>query len=139
MRPHLGARAYTHSIEMASPMPQINMAESTIPAYVQPSLTSPEMQVIGANADPNSIGATTQAAQVLQAQAVADSMYDPAVPPRPKSASGFANPLPPTYLILIVVALLVGAYFYVRRLSVFSMVVGSLQMCVKPIMRFLRL
>ncbi len=121
---------------MASPLPQLNMAQSTIPAYVQPSLTSPEMQVIGANADPSSIGATAQAAQVLQAQAIADSMYDPAVPPRPKPTSGFANPQPPTYIILIVIALLVGIYFYMRRST---LIVAGLQMCLKPILRFLRL
>ena len=124
---------------MASPLPQLNMAQSTIPEYVQPSLTSPEMQVIGANADPNSIGATAQAAQVLQAQAVADSMYDPAIPSRPKPVSGFANPHPPTYLILIVIALLVGLYFYMRRMNAFSLIVGTLQMCLKPVLRFLRL
>ncbi len=124
---------------MASPIPQINMAQSNIPSYVQPSLTSPEMQMTGATADPNSIGAVAQAAQVLQAQAVADSQFDPAVPARPKSASGFANPQPPASLILIIIALLIGIYFYVSRPSVWTLIVGSLQMCLKPIMRFLRL
>ena len=124
---------------MASPLPTLNMAQTTIPAYVQPSQTSPEMQVIGANADPNSIGAVSQAAQILQAQAVADSMYDPAIPSRPKSASGFANPEVPTYFILIVIALMVGLYFYVRRINAFSLIVGTMQMCLKPVLRFLRL
>ena len=124
---------------MASPVPQINMAQTNIPAYVQPSLTSPEMQVVGANSDPNSIGAVAEAAQVLQAQAVADSKYDPAVPSRPKSTSGFANPQLPTYLILIVLVLIVGLYFYIKRINALTLIVGTLQMCLKPIMRFLRL
>jgi hypothetical protein len=124
---------------MASPIPQIVSAHSTIPSYVQPSLTSPEMQMIGATADPNSIGAVAEAAQVLQAQAVADSQFDPAVPARPKLASGFANPQPPVTLILIVIALLIGLYFYVSRPSAWTLIVGSLQLCLKPVMRFLRL
>jgi hypothetical protein len=121
---------------MASPVPQIVSAQSNIPAFVQPSLTSPEMQMPGATADPNSIGAVAQAAQVLQAQAVADSQYDPAVPARPKSASGFTNPQPSILLILIVIVVALALYFYVRRMNPITLIVG---LCLKPVLRFLRL
>jgi hypothetical protein len=67
------------------------------------------MQIIGANADPNSIGATAQAAQVLQAQAIADSQFDPAVPARPsqKTASGFTNPALSLADILLILLLII--------------------------------
>ena len=74
--------------------PQYNFAVSKVPIYVQPSLTSAEMQFTGATADPNSLAAISQKAQILEMQAVADSEFDPKVPaPRreAKVLSGFCD------------------------------------------------
>lgn len=62
-----------------------------IPKDVQPSLTSPESQMQAAAADPNSLAAITMRTQVIAAQAVADSEYDPPVPPPRRNISGFQN------------------------------------------------
>lgn len=62
-----------------------------IPKEVQPSLTSPESQMAAAKADPNSLAAISERTQVIAAQAVADSEYDPAVPPPRRNISGFTD------------------------------------------------
>lgn len=62
-----------------------------IPKEVQPSLTSPESQLQAAAADPDSIAAISMRTQVLAAQAIADSEYDPPVPPPRRNISGFQN------------------------------------------------
>lgn len=62
-----------------------------IPKEVQPSLTSPESQLQAAAADPDSIAAISMRTQVLAAQAIADSEYDPPVPPPRRNVSGFQN------------------------------------------------
>lgn len=62
-----------------------------IPKEVQPAFTSPESQMAGAKADPNSLAAISERTQVIAAQAVADSEYDPAVPPPRRNISGFTD------------------------------------------------
>lgn len=52
-----------------------------VPTMVQPDLSDPVMQMKGQKDDPNSVTSLNVRAQVLQAQAVADSKYDPPVPP----------------------------------------------------------
>jgi hypothetical protein len=62
-----------------------------IPKEVQPSLTSPESQMAAVKADPNSLAAISERTQVIAAQAVADSEYDPSVPPPRRNISGFTD------------------------------------------------
>ena len=75
-------------------IPKYDFAVSKVPVYVQPSLTSAEMQKVGQTSDPDSLASISQKVQVLEQQAVADSEFDAAVPEPRRSAkviSGFCN------------------------------------------------
>lgn len=75
-------------------VPKYDFAVSKVPIYVQPSLTSPEMQKMGETSDPDSLASISQKVQILQQQAVADSEFDAAVPePRraAKVVAGFCS------------------------------------------------
>ena len=79
-----------------------------IPKEVQPSFTSPESQMVAAKADPNSLAAISERTQVIAAQAVADSEYDPAVPPPRRNISGFTDyGRRISFLLLLLVTLLI--------------------------------
>ena len=78
-----------------------------IPKEVQPSITSPESQMQAAAADPNSLSAISIRTQVIAAQAVADSEYDPPVPPPRRNISGFQNYAQHRILIIILATLLI--------------------------------
>lgn len=62
-----------------------------VPIMVQPDLSDPVMQMKGQKEDPNSVASLNVRAQVLQAQAIADSKYDPPVPPPSGSTEPFTN------------------------------------------------
>jgi hypothetical protein len=64
--------------------------ERQVPTAVQPDLSDPAMQMKGQKEDPNSVASLNTKAQVLQAQSVADSRYDPKVPP-PSSTAPFLD------------------------------------------------
>lgn len=78
-----------------------------IPKEVQPSITSPESQMQAAAADPNSLAAISMRTQVIAAQAVADSEYDPPVPPPRRNVSGFQNYGRHRILVAILTTLLI--------------------------------
>ncbi len=56
------------------------MSERQVPTAVQPDLSDPAMQMPGQKEDPNSVASLNTKAQVMQAQSVADSRYDPPAP-----------------------------------------------------------
>ena len=75
-------------------IPKYDFAVSKVPIYVQPSLTSAEMQKVGETSDPSSLASISQKVQILQQQAIADSEFDAAVPAPRRSAkviSGFCS------------------------------------------------
>ena len=78
-----------------------------IPKEVQPSITSPESQLQAAAADSNSLAAISMRTQVIAAQAIADSEYDPPVPPPRRNVSGFQNYRSQIFLISILATLLI--------------------------------
>ena len=72
-------------------IPKYDFAVSKVPIYVQPSLTSAEMQKVGETSDPASLASMSQKVQILQQQAVADSEFDAAVPEPSRPAKVMAG------------------------------------------------
>ena len=54
--------------------------QRAVPTMIQPDLSDPVMQMKGQKEDPDSIASLSTRAQVMQAQSMADSRYDPSVP-----------------------------------------------------------
>ncbi len=65
--------------------------ERQVPTAVQPDLSDPAMQMQGQKEDPNSVASLNTKAQVLQAQSIADSRYDPPAPASGSSKAPFLD------------------------------------------------
>ena len=79
---------------------------------VQPDYTTPESQMKSEITDPNSPVNLDMRMKVMQAQAIADSIYDPAIPP---ATENFENYSRQNILLSVVAgALMVGLHMYLR-------------------------
>lgn len=77
---------------------------------VRPEVNTPDSQMPGENADPNSPTNIAKRMMVLQGQAIADSIYDPAVPKPTENFSDYPQRI--TGLGLVAAALMVGLHMY---------------------------
>ena len=97
---------------MSSASYKLDLRVQQAPTLVQPDVNTPESQMIGENADPNSTTNIGKRMKVLQAQAIADSIYDPAIPPPTESFADYSRQN--MLLSLVAGALMVGLHMYLR-------------------------
>lgn len=96
---------------MTSASYKLDLRVQQVPTFVQPEINTPESQIRGDAADPNSATAISRQLSRLQGQAIADSKYDPAVPPAIESYADYAQPMG---LGIVAAALLIGLHMYIR-------------------------
>ncbi len=81
---------------MPSPSPPNGLApprpRNEVPTMIQPSANSIEAQMPGASSDSGNISSLQKQADIINGQGLADSLYDPPVPPPEKFIkSGFVD------------------------------------------------
>jgi hypothetical protein len=97
---------------MASEPYRPNLRVQKAPTFVQPEYNTPESQMPSEKGNPNSSTNLMTRLSILQSQAIADSIYDPAIPP-PKE--GFVNYGRQNLLLSLVAgALMVGLHIYLK-------------------------
>jgi hypothetical protein len=96
---------------MSSEPYKLDLRVQQAPKRVQPDYTSPESQSKSETLDPNSPTNLDMRMKVLQAQAIADSIYDLAVPP---PTENFANYRQIPALSIVAAALMIGLHMYLR-------------------------
>ncbi len=79
---------------------------------MQPDYTTPESQMKNETTDPNSAVNIDMRMKVMQAQAIADSIYDPAVPPPTENFENYSRQN--ILLSLVAGALMVWLHIYLR-------------------------
>jgi hypothetical protein len=96
---------------MASASYKLDLRVQQVPTFVQPQLNTPESQIREEASDPSSATAIALELTRLQGQAIADSKYDPAIPPPVEAYVDYARPMG---LGIIAAALLIGLHMYIR-------------------------
>lgn len=96
---------------MSSASYKLDLRVQQAPKLVQPDYTTPESQSKSDSLDPNSSVNIDMRMKVLQAQAVADSIYDPAIPPSTENFCNYGRNI--TGLGLVAAALIVGLHIYI--------------------------
>ncbi len=94
---------------MSSASYKIDLRVQQAPKLVQPDYTTPESQMKSETTDPNSPTNIGTRMQVLQAQAIADSIYDPAIP---QPTENFENYPRISALSIVAAALMIGLHMY---------------------------
>lgn len=79
---------------------------------VQPESNTPESQMPTEINDPNSTVNLSKVMLKMQAQAIADSKYDPAIPPPVENFANYGRQI--SGLSIVAAALLVGLHMYLR-------------------------
>ncbi len=79
---------------MSIPAPPNGLApprpRNEVPRMIQPAANSIDAQMPGAKSDSGNVSNIQKQADIINGQGVADSLYDPPVPP-PESSSGFTD------------------------------------------------